>query len=242
MNMKEIIFEHVNVLYENKPGQIVTAIDDLSLKIPANKINMIVGYSGCGKTSLIKCITGSLIYEGKIYFDDVDLEKISLKDRKISFVSQDIVLYPKLNVYENIIFPLKTGKKIDYDEADQKVKKVAKDLGIDFLLTRNIKYLSVGQQSRVQLAKALVKDNDLYVLDEFTKNLDPSISNEITRNYIDRLKAENKTVICVTHRIEEALNNADYIYLLNEGKLVGVFTPMEFIKSDSPIVKSLLQQ
>ena len=242
MNMKEIIFEHVNVLYENKPGQIVTAIDDLSLKIPANKINMIVGYSGCGKTSLIKCITGSLIYEGKIYFDDVDLEKISLKDRKISFVSQDIILYPRLNVYENIIFPLKTEKKVDYDEADQKVKKIAKDFGIDFLLTRNIKYLSIGQKSRVQLAKALVKDNDLYILDEFTKSLDPAISNEITRNYIDRLKAENKTVICVTHRIEEALSNADYIYVLNEGKLVGVFTPMEFIKSDDPVVKSLLQQ
>lgn len=242
MNMKEIIFNHVNVLYENKPGQIVTAIDDLSLTFPANKVNVIVGYSGSGKSSLIKCLTGHLIYEGQILFDDLDLEKISLKDRKISFVSQDIILYPRLNVYENIIFPLKTEKKIDYDLADQKVKKIAKELDIDYLLTRNIKYLSIGQKSRVQLAKALVKDNDLYILDEFAKSLDPVISREILFKFINKIKEDNKTVICVTHNIEEALNIADNIYVLNEGKLVGIYAPMEFIKSDNEIVKSLLQK
>ena len=242
MNMKEIIFNHVNVLYENTPGQIVTAIDDLSLVFPANKVNVIVGYSGSGKSSLIKCLTGHLIYEGQILFDEIDLEKISLKDRKISFVSQDIILYPRLNVYENIIFPLKTEKKIDYDLADQKVKSIAKELDIDFLLTRNIKYLSIGQKSRVQLAKALVKDNDLYILDEFTKSLDPVISKEILFKFINKIKEEKKTVICVTHNIEEALNIADNIYVLNDGKLVGIYTPMEFIKSDNEIVKSLLQK
>lgn len=240
--MKEIIFNRVNVLYENKPGQIVTAIDDLSLVFPANKVNVIVGYSGSGKSSLIKCLTGHLIYEGQILFDDLDLEKISLKDRKISFVSQDIILYPRLNVYENIIFPLKTEKKIDYDLADQKVKGIAKELDIDYLLTRNIKYLSIGQKSRVQLARALVKDNELYILDEFTKSIDPVISKEILFKFINKLKQDNKTVICVTHNIEEALNIADNIYVLNEGKLVGIFTPMEFIKSDNEIVKSLLQK
>ena len=242
MNMKEIIFNHVDVLYENKPGQIVTAIDDLSLSFPANKVNVIVGYSGSGKSSLIKCLTGHLIYEGQILFDETDLEKISLKDRKISFVSQDIILYPRLNVYENIIFPLKTEKKIDYDLADQKVKAIAKELDIDFLLTRNIKYLSIGQKSRVQLARALVKDNELYILDEFTKSLDPVISREILFKFINKLKQDNKTVICVTHNIEEALNIADNIYVLNEGKLVGIYTPMEFIKSDNEIVESLLQK
>ena len=238
--MNEIVFKHVNVLYENNDKQIVTAIDDLSLVFPAHKVNVIVGYSGSGKTSLIKCLTGHLIYEGQILFDDVDLEKIELKDRKISFVSQDIILYPRLNVYENIIFPLKTEKKIDYDLADQKVKSIAKELDIDYLLTRNIKYLSIGQKSRVQLAKALVKDNELYVLDEFTKSLDPAISRDILEKFINMIKDNNKTIVCVTHNIEEALNIADNIYVLNEGKVVGVYTPMEFIQSDNEIVKSLL--
>ena len=239
--MNEIVFNHVSVLYENTNKQIVKGLNDLSLSFPFNKVNVIVGYSGCGKTSLLKCLTDSLLYQGEILFGETELSKVSLKDRKISYVSQDIVLYPKLNVYENIMFPLKTGK-INYDEADQKVKKVAKDLEIDLLLTRNIRYLSIGQKSRVQLAKALVKDSELYILDEFDKNLDPTISKKIMTKFVNSLKVENKTVVMATHNIEEATAIADNIYVLNEGQLVGVFTPQEFITSDNEIVNSLLEK
>ena len=237
--MKEIVFDHVTLLYENSNKQIATGLNEISLKFPFNKINVIVGYSGCGKTSLLKCLTDQLVYEGNIYFDETNLNNISLRDRKISYVSQDLILYPSLNVYENIIFPLKT-KKINYDEADQKVKKVAKSLEIDLLLTRNIKYLSVGQKSRVQLAKALVKDAEIFILDEFNKNLDPSISKKIISEFIEVVKEKNKTVIMATHSIEEATSIADNIYVLNEDKLVGVYTPQEFVKSNNEIVKSLL--
>ena len=239
--MNEIVFNHVSVLYENTNKQIVKGLNDLSLSFPFNKVNVIVGYSGCGKTSLLKCLTDSLLYQGEILFGETELSKVSLKDRKISYVSQDTVLYPKLNVYENIMFPLKTGK-INYDEADQKVKKVAKDLEIDLLLTRNIRYLSIGQKSRVQLAKALVKDSELYILDEFDKNLDPTISKKIMTKFVNSLKVENKTVVMATHNIEEATAIADNIYVLNEGQLVGVFTPQEFITSDNEIVNSLLEK
>ena len=239
-SMKEIIFDHVSLFYENSNKQIITGLNDLSLSFPFNKINVIVGYSGCGKTSLLKCLTDQLVYESNIYFDDVNLNKIPLKDRKISYVSQDIILYPKLNVYENIIFPLKNGK-INYEEADQKVKRIAKELEIDLLLTRNIKYLSIGQKSRVQLAKALVKDSDIYILDEFDKNLDPVVSKKIITKFIKNLKEENKTLIMATHNIEQATSLADYIYVINEGKLEGVFTPKEFISSDNKIVNSLLE-
>ena len=239
--MNEIVFNHVSVLYENSNKQIVKGLNDLSLSFPFNKVNVIVGYSGCGKTSLLKCLTDSLLYQGEILFGETELSKVSLKDRKISYVSQDIVLYPKLNVYENIMFPLKTGK-INYDEADQKVKKVAKDLEIDLLLTRNIRYLSIGQKSRVQLAKALVKNSELYILDEFDKNLDPTISKKIMTKFVNSLKVQNKTVVMATHNIEEATAIADSIYVLNEGQLVGVFTPQEFITSDNEIVNSLLEK
>ena len=239
--MNEIVFNHVSVLYENSNKQIVKGLNDVSLSFPFNKVNVIVGYSGCGKTSLLKCLTDSLLYQGEILFGETELSKVSLKDRKISYVSQDIILYPKLNVYENIMFPLKTGK-INYDEADQKVKKVAKDLEIDLLLTRNIRYLSIGQKSRVQLAKALVKDSELYILDEFDKNLDPTISKKIMTKFVNSLKVENKTVVMATHNIEEATAIADNIYVLNEGQLVGVFTPQEFITSDNEIVNSLLEK
>ena len=239
--MKEIIFDHVTLLYENANKQIVTGLNDLSLSFPFNKINVIVGYSGSGKSSLLKCLTDSLLYEGNIYFDDKNINEISLKDRKISYVSQDIILYPRLNVYENIIFPLKTGK-IDYEVADQKVKNVAKSLEIDWLLTRNIRYLSIGQKSRVQLAKALVKDSDIYILDEFTKNLDKEVSQKIIQLFVSKIKKENKTAIIVSHNIQEATSIADYIYVLNDGKLHGVFTPKEFIASKDQIVNSLLEK
>lgn len=239
--MKEIVFDHVSLYYENSNKQIVKGLNDLSLSFPFNKINVIVGYSGCGKTSVLKCLTDFLLYEGNIFFGETDLSKIPLKERKISYVSQDIILYPKLNVYENIMFPLKTGK-VNYDEADKKIKKVAKDLGIDLLLTRNIRYLSIGQKSRVQLAKALVKDCDIYILDEFDKNLDPTISKNIINKFISSLKEQNKTVVMATHNIEEATAIADYIFVLNEGSLVGVYTPQEFINSDNKIVNSLLEK
>ena len=237
--MEKINFEHVSVYFENEKGNIVTAVDDISFSFIAHKINVVVGYSGSGKTTLLKCITGALLYEGKISFDDMDIEPIPVQKRRLSYIDQNITLYPNANVYENILFPLK-AMKMEHDEADQRIKEVAHQLGIDFLLTRKTKCLSMGQASRVSLAKALVKDSDIYLFDEISKNLDPTLAKEISCLVKDYLVSNNKTGIYVTHNIKEATSIADYIYVLNEGKLVGVFTPREFVTSDNEIVKSLL--
>ncbi len=237
--MEKINFEHVSVYLQNSKENLVTAIEDVSFCFAANKISVIVGYSGSGKTTLLKCLTGSLVYEGKITFDDVDIETIPVQKRKLSYMDQSITLYPNANVYENILFPLKAAK-MDHDEADQRVKDVANKLGIDFLLTRKTKYLSLGQASRVCLAKALVKDSEIYIFDEISKNLDAATGKEICNLTRDMLREKQKTGIYVTHDINEATAIADYIYVLNEGKLVGVFTPKEFAMSENEIVKSLL--
>ena len=236
--MEKISLEHVTVYLQNSKDNIVTALDDISFSFIANKINVIVGYSGSGKSTMLKCIIGSLVYEGKIYFDDVNIESIPTQKRKLSYMDQNITLYPNANVYENILFPLKAAK-MDHDEADQKIKDITAKLGIDFLLTRKTKFLSMGQASRVCLAKALIKDSDIYLFDEISKNLDATTGKEIcdfTRNF---LRENNKTGIYVTHDINEATSIADYIYVLNEGKLVGIYTPKEFVKSNNEIVKSL---
>ncbi len=237
--MEKINLEHVSVYFENEKGNIVTAIDDISFSFIANKINVVVGYSGSGKSTLLKCITGTLVYEGKISFDDIDIEPLPIQKRSISYMDQNINLYPNANVYENILFPLK-AMKMDHEAADQRIKEVAFRLGIDFLLTRKTKCLSMGQASRVSLAKALVKDSDIYLFDEISKNLDPVVAEDISVLVKDYLVENNKTGIYVTHNIKEATRIADYIYVLNEGKLVGVFTPKEFVKSDNEIIKSLL--
>lgn len=238
--MENINFEHVSVYLQNTKDNIVKAVDDLSLSFIANKINVIVGYSGSGKTTLLKCLTDSFVYEGKITFDDIDIQTIPIQKRKLSYMDQNITLYPNVNVYENILFPLKAAK-MDHDEADQRIKDITTKLGINFLLTRKTKYLSMGQAARVCLAKALVKDSEIYLFDEITKNLDAVKGKEVCDLTRDILKEKQKTGIYVTHDINEATSIADYIYVLNEGKLVGVYTPKEFVTSNDPIIKSLLE-
>ena len=238
--MDKINFEHVSVYLQNTKDNIVKAVDDLSLSFIANKINVIVGYSGSGKTTLLKCLTDYFVYEGKITFDDVDIQTIPIQKRKISYMDQNITLYPNANVYENILFPLKAAK-MNHDEADQRIKDITTKLGINFLLTRKTKYLSMGQAARVCLAKALVKDSEIYLFDEITKNLDSVKGKEVCDFTRDILKEKQKTGIYVTHDINEATSIADFIYVLNEGKLVGVYTPKEFVTSNDPIIKSLLE-
>ena len=239
--MDKINFEHVSVYLQNTKDNIVKAVDDLSLSFIANKINVIVGYSGSGKTTLLKCLTDYFVYEGKITFDDVDIQTIPIQKRKLSYMDQNITLYPNANVYENILFPLKAAK-MDHDEADQRIKDITTKLGINFLLTRKTKYLSMGQAARVCLAKALVKDSEIYLFDEITKNLDAAKGKEVCDLTRDILKEKQKTGIYVTHDINEATSIADFIYVLNEGKLVGVYTPKEFVTSNDPIIKSLLER
>ena len=237
--MEKINFEHVTVYFENTKDNIVTALDDISFSFIANKINVVVGYSGSGKSTLLKCLTGSLVYNGKILFDDTDIEPIPVQKRGLSYMDQNITLYPNANVYENIMFPLK-AMKVEHDIADQMIKDIAAKLDISLLLTRKTKYLSMGQASRVYLARTLIKDSDIYLFDEISKNLDPVIAKEISLLVKNYLVENNKTGIYVTHNINEATAIADYIYVLNEGKLVGIYTPKEFATSDNEIVKSLL--
>ena len=237
--MEKINFEHVTVYFENTKDNIVTALDDISFSFIANKINVVVGYSGSGKSTLLKCLTGSLVYNGKILFDDTDIEPIPVQKRGLSYMDQNITLYPNANVYENIMFPLK-AMKVEHDIADQMIKDIAAKLDISLLLTRKTKYLSMGQASRVYLARTLIKDSDIYLFDEISKNLDPVIAKEISLLVKNYLVENNKTGIYVTHNINEATAIADYIYVLNEGKLVGIYTPKEFVTSDNEIVKSLL--
>ena len=237
--MEKINFEHVTVYFENTKDNIVTALDDISFSFIANKINVVVGYSGSGKSTLLKCLTGSLVYNGKILFDDTDIEPIPVQKRGLSYMDQNITLYPNANVYENIMFPLK-AMKVEHDIADQAIKDIAAKLDISLLLTRKTNYLSMGQASRVYLARTLIKDSDIYLFDEISKNLDPVIAKEISLLVKNYLVENNKTGIYVTHNINEATAIADYIYVLNEGKLVGIYTPKEFATSDNEIVKSLL--
>ena len=235
--MSSIKLKDVSIYYRNQ-GQIVIAVDQVSLTFHSQKTNALLGYSGCGKTSILNAISGYILFDGEIYLDDKNILDIAVQKRNISYVSQDIVLYPHLTVYDNIAYPLRL-LKYPREEIDIRVHELAKELEIDYLLTRKPKYLSIGQQQRVAIARAFAKNPDIVLMDEPLSNLDKETSEQI-RVYIKKLLTESKsTCIYVSHNITDALYLADHIFVLNEGKLIGEYTPKEFLNSDNEVISKL---
>ena len=235
--MATLEFKNVSVYYRNKKD-IITAVDDVSFSFHDKKINVLIGFSGCGKTSILNSISGYILFDGEIYLNGEDITNIAIQKRNISYVDQEIVLYPHLTVYDNIAYPLKL-LKLPREQIDIRVRELANELDIAFLLTRKPKYLSIGQQQRVAIARAFAKKPDIILMDEPLSNLDKETSDEI-RNYIRQLIKENdSTCIYVSHNIFDAVNLADYIYVMNEGKIIGEYTPEQFLKSHEEVVMSL---
>lgn len=232
--MSSVKLKDVSIFYKNK-HDIVTAVDDVSLVFHGQKINVLIGFTGCGKTSILNAIAGAIVYDGDIYINDKNVKDISVQKRNISYVNQNFVLYPHLTIYDNIAYPLKL-LKLPREEIDLRVRELASELDIEFLLTRKPKYLSIGQQQRVAIARAFAKKPDIILMDEPLSNLDKDTSDEIL-HYIKALVKEcRSTCIFVSHNILNATTLADYIYLMEEGKIVNEYTPQEFLSSQDEAV------
>ena len=235
--MSSIRLKDVSIYYKNK-NEIITAVDEVSLTFHSQKVNVLIGYSGCGKSSILNAISGYILFDGEIYLDEQNILDIPVQKRNISYVSQEIVLYPHLTVYDNIAYPLKL-LKLPRDQIDIRVRELAYELEIDYLLTRKPKYLSIGQQQRVAIARAFAKKPDIVLMDEPLSNLDKETSDEIKKYIKQLLQENNATCIYVSHNITDALYLADHIFVMNEGKLVGEYTPKEFLKCDNEVVTKL---
>ena len=235
--MSEIKFQNVSIYYQNRK-EIVTAVDGISFSFHDKKINVLVGFSGCGKSSILNAITGQILFDGEICLNDTNIKDIAVQNRNISYVNQQIVLYPHLTVYDNIAYPLKL-LKYPRDQIDNRVRGLATKLEIDFLLTRKPKFLSIGQQQRVAIARAFAKKPEIVLMDEPLSNLDKQTSEEI-RHYIKfLLKESNATCVYVSHNITDAVSLADSIFVMNEGKIIGEYSPIDFLKTDNEIVSKL---
>ena len=175
--MSDIRFKNVSIYYQNR-NEIVTAVDDVSLLFKNEKISVLIGYSGCGKSSILNAISGRIMFDGEIFLNDQNILDIAVQKRNMSYVSQEIVLYPHLTVYDNIAYPLKL-LKFKREEIDIRVREICEYMDISFLLTRKPKYLSIGQQQRVAIARALVKRPDIILMDEPLSNLDKENAEEI---------------------------------------------------------------
>ena len=226
--MPNIEIKNLTYQYKrNKNNIVVTAIDDLSCTFLDGSFNVIVGSSGCGKTTLLRIIASLLEpFEGQVLTNDVDIRDLSIKE---------YVLYPHVPVFDNIAFPLKTIKA-DREEIIRRVYEVAEELNLMDCLPRKPRYLSGGQRQRVALARAIVKNADLYLFDEPLSNIDPIMRNE-QRIFIKKtMQNHHKTVIYVTHDFKEAMALADYLFVMDNGKIVVSGLPLDVYNSGNSVV------
>ena len=240
--MEIIRLNNFSCFYRNKK-EYVTALDNISFSIERGEFFVIIGESGCGKTTLLRsCLGLAPYYEGDIFVDGVSVDEMDLKRGRYAYVSQEIGLYPNLTVYKNIAFPLSVTHTLP-QEIDKRVKKIATELGIDFLLSRKPSQLSIGQQQRVAIARALIKDPTIMYFDEPFSNLDPALRLEL-RSVVQKLhEAYGTTVVFVTHDISEALAIADRIAVLENGKLIEIGTPEYLLQNGkSELIKGFLNK
>ena len=205
----------------------VVAVKDFNLEVEDKEFVVFLGPSGCGKTTTLRLIAGlENPEEGDIFIDGQRVNELSPADRDIAFVFQFYALYPHLNVYDNIAFPLK-AVKVSKTEIDTQVKRVADILQISDMLNRKPSVLSGGEMQRVALGRAMVRQPKVYLLDEPMANLDAKIRVD-TRAEIKRLQHEiGATTIFVTHDQVEAMSLADRIAVIHQGILQQIGTPHE---------------
>jgi multiple sugar transport system ATP-binding protein len=205
----------------------VQVIKDLNLKISDNEFIVLLGQSGCGKTTTLRAIAGlETIDEGDILIDGKPIQHLKAADRDIAMVFQSFSLYPHMSVYENIAFPLRATRK-SKAEIEQEVRSVAKTLQITELLDKKPSALSGGDMQRVAIGRALVRRPKAMLMDEPIGALDAKLREEM-RAEIKRLHIkQGSTTIYVTHDQIEAMSLADRIVIMHEGVLQQVGSPDE---------------
>ncbi len=202
-------------------------VDNFDLTIADQEFLVLLGPSGCGKTTTMRMVAGlEDATEGEIVVDGKVVNDLDPKDRDVAMVFQSYGLYPNMNVYENIRFPLKV-RKIDPATHDERVMRAARMVELTEFLHRKPAELSGGQRQRVALARAIVREPNVFLMDEPLSNLDAKLRVS-TRAQIKKLSHELKvTTIYVTHDQIEAMTLADRVVVMNKGVVQQVGSPTE---------------
>ncbi len=205
----------------------VDAVAELSLAAADGEFLVLVGPSGSGKTTALRMLAGlESVTEGEISIGDRVVNRVAPRERDIAMVFQDYALYPQMTVYDNLAFGLRR-RKMPKEQIDERVRRAARSIELDPLLERRPRQLSGGQQQRVALGRALVRDPQVFLMDEPLSNLDAKLRVQ-TRGEIKRLQKEiGTTTVYVTHDQVEAMTMGDRIAVMNHGRLEQVGTPAE---------------
>lgn len=226
--MSEVIMEHVTKIYRSNDIEIKAA-DDINFTVNKGEYIVIVGPSGSGKSTILKLIAGLIAPDkGNIYIDNVLVNNVPPKERNIGMVFQSYALYPHMSIYDNIAFPLKV-RKLPKHEIDKKVRAVSELLGITHIIYKKPSEISGGEAQRTALARALVKEPRLLLLDEPLSNIDVMLRATL-RSELKKLQRKlGITIIHVTHDQVEAFTLGDRIIVLHQGRVAQIGTPLEIL-------------
>lgn len=221
--MIKVSMKNIKKVYDKN----VVAVKDFNLDIMDKEFIVLVGPSGCGKSTLLRMIAGlEEISEGDIYINGKQVNDVAPKDRDIAMVFQNYALYPHMTVYENMAFALKI-RKYKKDVIDQTVNEAAEILGIKDLLQRKPKALSGGQRQRVAIGRAIVRNPQVFLMDEPLSNLDAKLRNQMRAELIKLRKRIDTTFVYVTHDQTEAMTLGDRIVIMKDGLMQQIGTPEE---------------
>ncbi len=221
--MADIKLEGVSKIFQKS----TRAVQEIDLEIKDREFVVLVGPSGCGKSTILRMIAGlEEISEGNLYIDQIRVNDLPPKDRNIAIVFQNYALYPHMTAYENMAFGLKI-KKVNKKIIREKVMKVAGILEIEDLLDRKPKAMSGGQNQRVAIGRAIVREPKVFLFDEPLSNLDANLRVQMRIEIAKLHKRLNATVVYVTHDQVEAMTLGDRIVILNKGRIQQVDTPTE---------------
>ena len=217
-----IELKHISKIYDDNGFK---AVDDFNLEVKRGEFVTFLGPSGCGKTTTLRMIAGfELPSDGEILLNGEDISKLPANKRPINTVFQRYALFPHMNIYDNIAFGLKL-KKLPKEEIRKKVKRVLDIVDLEGFENRKISTLSGGQQQRIAIARALVNEPEILMLDEPLGALDLKMRQEMQIELKHMHDELGITFIYVTHDQEEALTMSDKIVVLSEGRIQQIGTP-----------------
>lgn len=203
------------------------AVDSVTFEADDSEFVVLLGPSGSGKSTMLRMIAGlERPDSGRIYIDGTVVNDLSPRERDIAMVFQNYALYPHMRIFDNIALPLRV-RRLDDEEIAKRVKDTAELLQISRLLNKKPSEISGGEQQRVAVARAVVRNPKIFLFDEPLSNLDAKLR-VMARGFLKRLQKELKvTTVYVTHDQAEAMTMADKVALLNDGRLVQMAPPMD---------------
>ena len=225
--MGDLAIQNLTKVFNDDSGDIV-AVDDVDVEIEDGELIVLVGPSGCGKSTTLRCVAGlETPTSGDIVLDGTAVTEQKPKQRDMAMVFQSYALYPHMTSRENMAFGLKMATDLPKDEIKSRVTETAEMLGISELLEKKPDELSGGQQQRVALGRAIVREPEVFLMDEPLSNLDAKLRTQM-RTELQALQQDlGVTTLYVTHDQTEAMTMSDRIAVLNDGKLQQIGTPLE---------------